>query len=354
MEMEEKYTIDQINLIVKQAQITAPSFSLEQYQDLVQSQADFSKAGFCEASWAVTQLHKEKDILYEEVVAAIEELLHQKAQLERSVGKLEVEQTQLQEANHQAQATLQQTRAEIRQTQKDLRIFKTQQQQAEEGLRTFQAEAENEKKRLHQELESFREQTIVTQTEIDLARKLKTELQKHDFGLELALNLCTEFSKYENPSDKLGENLQKVGSLRKYLISLSEWGESQKKAYQVQIQSLEGNCHKLETILSQHDAKYRDRETKFFLLNHQINEKSDILSFYQSYLPLRAIIDYLGKHTTGFYFCNWCGARYWMLNSGHTQRNQDICLWCNMAKIEWDVKAYQALNQPPGVYKLLP
>ena len=352
--MEEQYTIEQIDLIVKEARITAPGFTLEQYQALVQSQEEFSKTGFCEASWAVTQLHQEKDILYEEVVAAIEELLQQKAQLESAVGKLEVERTQLQEANHQAQATLQQTRTEIRQIQKNLRIFKTQQQKAEEGLRTFHKDAKKEKERLHQELEGCQEQAKLTHAEIESARELKVEFQKHDFGLELALNLCTEFGKHENPREKLGENLRKVGSLHKYLVSLSEWEESQKKTFQSQIQSLEGNCHKLDSILSQQDAKCRDRESKLSQLNQQIHEKTDILSFYQFYQPLRAIIDYLGRHSTGFYYCNWCGARYWMLNSGHTQRNQDVCLWCNMAKIEWDVKAYQALNQPPGVYKLLP
>jgi chromosome segregation ATPase len=352
--MEEKYTIDQINLIVKQAQITAPSFSLEQYQGLMQSQGDFSETGFCEASWSVTQLHQKKNILYEKIVQAIDELLHQKIQLERAVDKLKLEQAQVQEANQQAQSTLQQTMTEIRETQKNCKILKNQQQKAEEGLLAFQQDAEKEKERLHQELESLREQNIVTQTDIDLARNLKAELQKQGVGLELALTLCTEFGKHENPSDKLGENLQKVGSFRKYLNSLSEWGESQKKAYQAQIQSLEGNCHKLETVLAQHDAIYRDRETKLFLQNHQINEKSDILSFYQSYRPLRALIDYLGKHPTGFYFCSWCGARYWILDSGYTLRNQNICLWCNMVKVEWDVKAYQALNLKPGVYKLLP
>jgi hypothetical protein len=352
--MEKQLTKSEIEQTLKVARIIALNLTPEQFQSLADSLEYLAEEGFLEGAWAAAKLHREKGISYSEVAKAIQQSFQQNDRLEKEVEKLRSKEITLKSNISNCEDTLRHLNESSQQAQGELATIQSQQENDTRELETFRLEAKQEKAQIQKEVEDCRVKAGVTQTEFETARELKAILEKEGFSLELALSLCKEFGKVEKPREKLISVIEKHGSLQKYLDDLTEWGESQLKTYQSQIQSLQNNSQRLANDFSQQQARHSQGELLLQQQNQQIHANADILNSYNKYQPLRALIDYLGEcKGVGFYHCTWCGVRYWILTYGNTSRNQ-TCLWCNMPMVGWDDQAYQAISRPPGIYQLIP
>ena len=351
--MNKQLTASEIEQTLKVARIIALNLTPEQFQALADSQEHLKEEGFVDGVYAASRLLKEKGTTYSGLVKSLEQLFQQREHLESEVEKLSAKKDGLESVISGLEGTIRQLNEVVQQVRQELAAIRSQRDRETRELETFRREAAEEKGSLQKEVETCREQADVSQSEIQTARELKAELEKGGYGLDLALSLCREFGKTEKPREKLISGIGKHGSLQKYLEALTEWGESQKKAYQSRIQSLQNDCLRLAGDLSRQEAAYNQRELQLRQQHQNLNENAEILDFYRKYKPLQGIIDYLGKFGVGFFSCDWCGARYWVLEGGKTDRNRN-CLWCNMPNSAWDSEAYKALGWEPGWYLLIP
>ena len=336
--MEEEFSPEEINRIVKAARVWAPGFTQEQLQQLVDSQHRLADSGFCEAAWGVVRLEQEKGIHCTEALDACQQLLQDKAKLEQKVtdfkGTLEVVQGEL----GQAQRRLEQAREELQAVQAE-------RQKEETDLATLRGKAEKEKRAIQKELEQCRQEADVTKEETATAGQLKAEVGKHGFGLDLVLGLSQEFKGCEDIRDRLAEGLKEGLTLTEY----NSQAEERRQSLDTDVKSLEGERRQVVSNLSQlrADTAFEEELRRFYHRYQSAGWFMEQLASWRGIFfvrcgnPLYAATRLLDQSTRG--------AHFWTEKPPGGGR----CPCCDYPLVFYDEELYQALNLPIGEsYKL--
>jgi len=232
---------------------------------------------------------------------------------------------------------------------------RTQRQQEEQALNVFQNDLSKGKERLSKELEDCRKAAAGTVVEIAEAGKLKKEFQKRGYDLDLALNLCQEFSKTPEPRKQLAEELKKYGSLKNSLAVFNQESETRKNILGAEINDLEVKKEQLTVSVANLQTGYSQEVIQVAKLTAEITGKNNVMTFYRRYRNLRELIEYLGGfNEVTFHHCNWCGSLFWIIKRGGTPYSSFKCPWCSFTVVEPDGNAYLAAKQPISSLKLLP
>ena len=347
--MEYEFSPDEISQLVKAAQIVAHGLTQEQYHSLIDSQEELGKSGFCETVWAVVRLQRQKGISCAEVLDAVEQLLREKVKLDADIANLEEKQTQFEDRNRQAEEAYRQLNERVAQARGELEAVESEHQKEKEALDDFKEKARLEKERIDKDLEECREKASVTKEEMAVAGNLKAELQKHGFSLELVLTLAQECAGYEDARDRLAEGLKRYRTFTAYLAAINQQGEARKKTLQNEINTLEGNRRQSDYILSRLRDEHSREESFLSQLKSEIAEKGDMVGFYYHYRHLQPLVEYLDSQGgVTFHHCTWCGALFWIIRAGKTNRGAFKCPWCGLVPVESDKTAYTITGQEPG------
>ena len=337
--MEYELRPEQVIQIVRAARVLDPGFTEKRLKWLTDGQKRLADSGFCEASWAVARFEQERDVSCADVLDACEELLREVSELEGEVARLkESQQTQLDVIRDIEQKHRQMTEA-VGQSRSELEKVKAEREKEERRVAAFQKKSEKEKRRIDRELEEYRQEANVTKEETATASRLKAEVEKHGFSLDLALGLAQEFAGYEDIRDKLAEGLKVGLTLTRY----NEEAAEQKEILQSDIKGLTGECQQLTSNLSQ--------------LRADVALEKEMRRFYHRYQGAAALMEQLATWRNIFFVrCNnplyaltgafdrsTSGARFWT-EKPPTRR----CPCCGYPGAVYDEKAYEALNQPFG------
>jgi rubrerythrin len=265
-------------------------------------------------------------------------LLHKNEELKR---KLAAQNAEL-EAQRKHQETIQQRCQELTKTVQDavaqVEKLRQQKENEEKALTALRRKVAREKTRITEELAEYRRKVDVTEAEIVAAGKVKAEVARHGFSLELALGIASEFAAYTDARERLAEALEKCGKLTSYLTTL-----------ETNVKSLEDNQRDIESILSRLERERAQYEMLLSQLKAEISEKTDLVGFYHRYAHLQPLIEYLASSDyLTFHHCLWCGALFWVIRPGGMAASRYKCPWCGFALVEADRNAYAAVSQPLG------
>jgi len=343
--MADEFTAEELKEVIRAARVFNPGFSEEKFQSLIELQRRLKDSGYLETVGGLRKAEHEKGIPLSQALETHDRLLQENEKLEQKVTRRN---TELEALEGRLRATEEKHREVVRAVQdattqlEDLRLEK---EREEKELAAFKKKAARERERIGEELAEYRQRADVTEAEIAAAGQVKAEVIRYGFTLELALGMAAEFAGYKNSREELAEALKKHGKLTSNLAAL-----------EADIKTLGEKQRNIEGILSRLGEERVQHETVLSQLKAEIAEKGELVGFYNRYVHLRPLIEYLGSsnHLT-FHHCVWCGALFWVLQPGSVATSIYKCPWCGLTLVEADRNAYAAVAQPPGTaLKLLP
>lgn len=354
--MELELTPEKINQIVRAARILAPGFSEEQFKELIDSQERLADSGFCQAAWGLACLEQEKGIIPAEALDACETLRKEQEELEVRVAKVNENLQSQQKSNREEEERYRQLLEATERAKKELVEVKAEWERQEQKLVAYRKDAEEEKRRIDQEVEEYRQKANTTKQEITAAAELKARVGSCGFSLELMLGLSQEFAGYQNSREKLAEVLNKHRKLIEYIKALQEWAEGKKKALeselanlesqrnrqQAQIKSLEETRHYLQTVIAQLQADVvNEEELKRFHRRYQgVSGLMECLASWEQVIFLRC--NNPVSAFTGVFNRSAAGAHFW------TDKPAIRCPHCGLAVVIFDEEPYQTLGWQVG------
>jgi chromosome segregation ATPase len=343
--MANEFTAEELKQVIRAARIFNTGFSKDQFQSLSELEARLADSDYLETVSGLLKLEKETGVPLSQVFQTRDRLLQQNEELEKKVA---AHNANLEAAERRLWETEEKHREVVKATQDaatQLEELRREQEVEGKVLVAFEKKATEEKERIDEELAEYRQRADVTEAEIAIAGKVKAEVTRHGFSLELVLGMAAEFAGYTNACEKLAEALKQHGKLTSHLSAL-----------EAEIKTLNENKRTIGDMLYRLKTEQAQRETFLSQLQAEIAEKGELVGFYHRYIHLRSLIEYLGSssHLT-FHHCMWCGALFWVLRPGNVPSNIYKCPWCGLVLVEADKNAYAAVAQPPGTpLKLLP
>jgi chromosome segregation ATPase len=295
------------------------------------------------------RLEEEKGVSCNEAIDACEQLLEQKAKLEKDVPNLESRYNSLVAQIKQAASELEQTKRSIAQEEQRLSKIKAEFAKAERELVVVSKTMEREKKLVEKEVAECHRYANVTKEELVTAGEIKAEVEKHGFTLELMLDLSKEFVGYENARDELANNLKEYGSLNKSLEDLADRYDKEKKRVETEISSLESK--KKELSSEAENLKYNISQYQ-----SDLDGEHELRRFYRRYAGVSVLVDHLASWNQVFFIR--CinpvleTARLFNSNSGNarfwTDKQPAVCPQCGFNNLVYDESIYHALNWQVG------
>jgi len=343
--MPNEFTAEELKEVIRAARVFNPSFSEEQFQNLVELERHAGDPGYLETVKGLQRLERETGTPLSQTLETHNRLLRENEVLEKKVAahntKLEALKGDLRTIEEKHQKIIK----AIQDAETQLEELSREKEREEKELAAFNKKAARERQHIDEELAEYRHKADVTGTEIATAGQIKAEVTKHGFSLELALGMAAEFAGYANARERLAEALKKHGKLTGYLTTLES-----------EIKTLEDNQRHIESVLSRQEKEVEQHEALLSQLKAEITEKGELVGFYHRYVHLRALIEYLGSSDyLTFHHCMWCGALFWVLRPGNVQSSTYKCSWCGLTLVEADKNAYTSISQTPGTaLKLLP
>jgi len=342
--MANEFTAEELKQVIRAARIFNPGFSEDQFQSLSELEARLADSDYLDTVSGLLKLEKETGIPLSQVFQARDRLLQHNEELEKNVAvhnaNMEAAERRLRETEEKHREVVEATHA----VETQLEELRHEREVEEKALIAFEQKATEKKERIDEDLAEYRQRADVTEAEIATAGKVKAEVTRHGFSLELALGLAAEFAGYTNACEKLAEALKQHGKLTSHLVAL-----------EADIKTIGENKNHMEGILSRLKEERAQHEALLSKLKAEIMEKSELVNFYQRYAHLQSLIEYLGSSHVSFHHCTWCGALFWILRPGNVSKSICKCPWCGLAIVEADRNAYAAVSQSPGtLLKLLP
>ncbi|MDD5039239.1 MAG: hypothetical protein PHN78_08025 [Dehalococcoidales bacterium] len=343
--MEQQFTIDEIRDAAKMARVYCPGFTEDMFESLMELERRIADSGYLEAVLGLIRLEEEKGISCTEALDACEKLLKQKAKLEREVPDLEKRKESLVAQIKQSNVEHDQIKSDVAKARQELEQVRNDYAAAEKKLEAFNRKAEKEKQRIGKEVEDCYQQANVTKEEITTAGKVKADVERHGFPLELVLDISKEFAGHKNVREKLAEGLKEHGSLNKYLDNLADWDNKERARIMAELSGLESQKKgisnenmRLENVLSQ--------------LQADIAGEEELRRFHYRYAGYSWLLEKLAKWEQ-VYFMR-CGNPTNMtagiidkkLGSPHfwTEKLPVSCPHCGYPRSYFDTEIYQYLN----------
>ena len=376
--MEHGLTPEQIMQIVSAARVLDPGFTEERLRWLIDCQHRLSDLRFCEGAHVVDRFERERGVNCADILDACERLLQAVTQMEGEAATLkELQQTQQNvireteqrhrqviEATGQARKNLAEMQAE---REKEERQVASLQRKAEEEkkrlaqeLEDYRQNAEKEKKLIDQEVEDYRQKANVTKQEIDAAAELKSQVGKSGFSLEEMLELSQEFAGQRDARAKLAAALKEHHSLTGYVAALKEWAQNRKRALEAEISGLESRRTQEEIQVASLEEIHRHLEGVIAQYQSDVAAEEELRRFYNRYHGYAVLLEYLASWAHPiFYRCNnpisqVTGvfdkskvAHFW------TDRETVRCPHCGLNYLALDEDIYYALNWPVGALNKL-
>jgi len=336
--MANEFTAEELKEVIRAARVFNPGYSEEQFRSLIELEERLADAGYLETVTGLRKLEKEKGIPLSQALETHTRLLHENEDLEKELAardaKLEALKKHQEAIEQRCDELVKATRDAVAQLER----LRQEKESEEKALAAFQKKAARERKRIEEELAEYRQEADITEAEVATAGQIKQEVTRHGFTLELALGLAGEFAGYANARERLAEALNKQGKLTSYVTAL-----------ETEIETIEDNRRHLESVLSRQQKELEEHKAFLSQLKAEIAEKGELVGFYNRYVHLRPLIEYLGSsnHLT-FHHCLWCGALFWVLRPGGVASSVYKCPWCGLALVEPDKNAYATVAQPPG------
>lgn len=305
--MTNEFTADELREITRAARVFSPGFSEEQFQSLTELQARLAHSGYPEAVSGLVELEKEKGVHLSQALETHDRLLQENAELERKVAarraELDTLETQLRETQEKCQGVGEATEH----AKAQLQDVRREQERDEKELSAFGEKAARERQRIDQELAEYRRKADVAEEDITTCARVKKEVARYGYTVELALGLAQEFAGYGDAPERLAEALKKHGELTSHLAAL-----------EADMKTLGENRRHLEGMLSRLGEERVQHEMVLSQLEAEIAEKGELVGSYHRYVHLRSLIEYVGdsNHLT-FHHCMWCGALFWVLRPGN-------------------------------------
>jgi DNA repair exonuclease SbcCD ATPase subunit len=338
--MSDEFTVDEIREAVTLARIYSQGYAEEQFRASVELVERLGESGYLEAVSGIAKLEKEKGVHFAEALDACERLVNDKAVLEQKLGDLEVKLEVTKRELTEAQGTLSKLKEAAEQAEAE-------RQKEEAELAVVTKKAKREKGRIDKELEEYQQRANLTEQEVDMASRIKAEVDIHGLTLDLVLDLAQEFAGYEDSRGELAKGLEEYGSvgesIRALEADLSELQKSQNEK-QTRVDSLEERRHQLESTISQlqADATYEEELRRFYRRYHGVSSLIDYLAawnqvyFVRCNNPLFAL--------TGAVSRSAGNAHFWM------DKSPNRCPHCGSGSnlLVYDEGPYQALGIPAG------
>lgn len=353
--MEQQFTTEEIKDAAKTARVYCHGFTEDMFESLMEMERHVADPAYLEVVQALIRLEEEKDISFTKALDACEELLEQKAKLEREVPNLEKREGSLVAQIKQSSVEYEQVKKDVAKAQRELSQIRNEYAATEKRLEAFNRKAEKEKQRIEKEVEDCYQQANVTKEAITTAGKVKAEVESHGFTLELVLDLSKEFAGHKNAREKLSKGLKEHGSLNKYLDDLNDWGNKERARIMAEIAGLESQKKglaneniRLGSVLSQ--------------LQSDITGEEELRRFYRRYAGFSGLLDKLTawEHvyfmrcgnpinmTAGVFDKKQGNPHFW------TDKPPVSCPHCGYPITYFDTEIYQYLNWPAEVpFKLI-
>ena len=336
--MADEFTKEELKEVIRAARVFNPGFSEDEFQSLMELERHISDSGYLETVRGLRKLEDEKGIPLSQALETHDQLLQENEELAQKVAarntKLEDRERHLRETEEK----LQKVATAVQDATTRLGELRREEEREEKQLETFRNKATREKERINEELAQYRRRANVTEAEVATAGRVKAEVTKHGFNLDLALGVAAEFAGYTNARERLAEALKKQGKLTSYVTTL-----------EADVKALGENRGNMEGIVSRLEGERAQYEAILSQLKAEIAQKGDIVGFYNRYVHLRSLIEYLGsRNQVTFHHCTWCGAFFWVLLPGKVPSSTYKCPWCGFALVEFDKNAYATVSQPPA------
>jgi peptidoglycan hydrolase CwlO-like protein len=273
--MGDEFTASEISEAVTLARIYSPGYTEEQFRASAALVERLKDSGYLEAVSSIAKLEKEKGTHFTDVLDACRRLLKEKSILEQKLSDLKTE-------IKDAQVKLTQEQGELHQLEEAIGRAKAERKKGARELTAFRKKADREKESIDKEIEEYRVRASLTEQEVDMASRLKAELDRHSLALDLVLGLAQEFAGYEDSRDELIKRLEEYGSLSKSIGALEAdliELKSHRDEDQKMVDSLEQNHRQLESAVCQ--------------LQADIAHEEELRRFYRRYQGISPLMDYL-------------------------------------------------------------
>jgi DNA repair exonuclease SbcCD ATPase subunit len=315
------------------ARFFSPDYGEKEFQACRELERHLRDSGYLGVAESLARWEKERGVVCTEALDASEQLLEENDELEQKVADRGAKLETVEDNIRRAEDRYQQVKGELDEV-------KAERERQEKELAAFRKKAEKEKQAIEKELEQCRQEANVAKEEIITAGKLKAEVEKHGFSLDLVLGLSQEFAGSGSVREELAKGLKEGQTLTDYI----KRAEQRKKALETDVKNLELSRLNLESNLSQlrADASFEDKLRRFYhryqnasVLMEQLATWKEIY-FVGCGNPTYAATKLLDRFTKG--------ARFWTEKPPAPR-----CACCNYPLALWDKGLYQALNWELGV-----
>jgi len=347
--MSYEFTVDEIREAVNAAQIYSQGYTEERFQASLELVRRLGESGYLEAVVGIARWEEEKGVPCTEVLAAVEELLSRKEQLEAEIATLEDKRGQRQQETQQAEETLRQVEMATEQA-------KAERERAEKELVAFRRKGNKERQRIEKELEQCRQQASVSQEEIVTASQIKAQVESYGFSLKLVLDLSQEFAGHENAREELAKALEQHQTLTNYIAALTEWAKGQKEALESELSKLKSEKDGRQGEINNLEQARNQLENIIGQLQADVGYEEELRRFYHRYYGWSGLLEWLASWEQIFFLrCNnplyaVMGAFDRRAGGAHvwTDKAGPKCPHCGLSTLIYDEGLYQALNLRPG------
>ena len=343
--MEQQFTAEEIRDAAKTARVYCHGFTEDMFESLMELEKRVADSGYLEAVMGLIRLEEERGISCTEALDACEELLEQKAKLEREVPDLEKREGSLVAQIKQAVGEYEQVKKDIAKARQELEQIRDEYAAAEKKLEAFNRKAEREKQRIGKEVQDCYQQANITKEDVLTAGKVKADVESHGFTLELVLGLSKEFAGHKDARKELADGLKQHGSLNKYLDNLYDGANKERARVMAEMAGLESQKKgiadeniRLGNVLSQFQSDIAGEE--------------ELRRFHHRYAGLSELLEKLAMWDQVYFMrCGnpvnvGAGIIDKKLGSPHfwTDKPALFCPHCGYPRTYFDTEIYQYLN----------
>lgn len=348
--MGKEITTEELGQIIRAARVLATDFNEEQIRSLSYAWQKLADAGFLVAVWGIVRLQEEQGIPCAEALDANKEILKQKEKLERELGILKDQLTEEQVKYNEAAKMHQQLVTKINAAKNELKALQGDTQAEVAYLSSLQEKSAKEEKRIEKELVRRKKNAGVTTEEIEIAGRLKAEIEKNGFNLETMLGLVHEFAPYQDARERLGKVLKTGQTLTAYISTLERESEEKKKNITANIERLVSRQNSEQSRVNQLKEVQHQLENSVDQLQADLDGEQSLRHFYIRYRPLIDLLEYLVSWKQVYFLrCDnpMCApfagiTRFW------TDKPVRKCPYCGLSMIKPDPEPFRLLNMPVG------
>jgi chromosome segregation ATPase len=163
---------------------------------------------------------------------------------------------------------------ELAQTKSELVI-------SEKKLEELRESMEKEKQQFGEEIEDYHQQANVIKEEVESARRIKADAERHGISLELLMVVTEELAGNGNVREQLLLSIKKHNSLNRYLKELGGWEERRKAEVRANISELQSQQGQTQARLNAIEEARRSIENVISRLQSNMAEEDDLIRFYR-------------------------------------------------------------------------